>query len=88
MDMWNTCFHTDHMSTMIQVRNVPDALHRKLKARAAEAGTSLSEYIQRELERVVERPTRAEVLARIRSRGPVELAVTAAALVREERDGR
>lgn len=73
---------------MIQVRNVPDALHRKLKARAAEAGTSLSEYIQRELERVVERPTRAEVLARIRSRGPVELAVTAAALVREERDGR
>lgn len=88
MDMWHTCFHTDHMSTMIQVRNVPDALHRKLKARAAEAGTSLSEYIQRELERVVERPTRAEVLARIRSRGPVELAVTAAALVREERDGR
>ena len=45
------------MSKMIQIRNVPDALHRRLKARAAEAGMSLSDYLLAELRRSAERPT-------------------------------
>ena len=52
------------MSKMIQIRNVRDALHRKLKARAAEAGMSLSEYLLREIRRSAERPTLDEWLAR------------------------
>jgi hypothetical protein len=45
-----------HMSTMIQIRNVPDALHRRLKARAALAGMSLSDYLLSEIREVAERP--------------------------------
>ncbi len=54
---------------MIQVRNVPDDVHRKLKARAAEAGLSLSDYIKRDLERAAERPTVEELSARVAARG-------------------
>jgi plasmid stability protein len=46
------------MSTMIQIRHVPDELHRKLKARAALAGTSLSNCLLQELRHAPERPTR------------------------------
>jgi len=38
------------MSKMIQVRNVPDDVHRALKARAAAAGMSLSDYVKQDLE--------------------------------------
>jgi plasmid stability protein len=72
----------------LQVRNVPDDLHRTLKVRAAQSGTSLSEYVLAELRRAAERPTRAELLERIRSRPRVRRPFDAASLVREERDAR
>jgi plasmid stability protein len=61
------------MSKMIQIRNVPDELHRELKIRAAKAGMSLSEFLLREVAKVAEKPSLAEVLERIRQREPVEL---------------
>ena len=76
------------MSKMIQVRNVPDELHRRLKARAALAGLSLSDYLLRELNRAAERPTAEEMLERLRSRAPVELGEDVADAVRGERDAR
>lgn len=86
--MQNECAHADHMSIMVQVRNVPDGLHRRLKARAATAGMSLSEYVLAELRRVAETPTRKELLERLTTRSPVELPESAADAVRAERDGR
>jgi hypothetical protein len=74
------------MSKMIQVRNVPDALHRKLKARAAVAGQTLSSYLLAELERVAARPTREEMMARLHRRSRVRLKTRAAAIIREERE--
>ena len=74
------------MSKMIQIRNVPDALHRKLKTRAAMAGKSLSDYLLDEIERVAVLPTREEMRARIHSRSRVELKVPAADVIRRERD--
>ncbi len=57
----------------IQVRNVPEATSRALKAKAALEGQSLSVFLLKELERLATRPTRAEILARIASREPMEL---------------
>lgn len=76
------------MSKMIQLRNVPDALHRKLKARAALEGMSLSDYLIAEIRRVAERPTRRELLKRLRERSSVCPRVRPAAAVRAERDRR
>jgi plasmid stability protein len=75
-------------STMVQIRNVPDALHRKLKARAALAGMSISEYLLREIEKSLERPTREELVSRLRSRQKVEPRESVAAAVAAEREGR
>jgi plasmid stability protein len=58
------------MGILIQVRDVPDEVHRTLKARAAQAGLSLSEYLRAELERVAASPTPQDLLARLRSRKP------------------
>ena len=79
---------SERVTTMIQVRHVPDALHRRLKARAATAGMSLSDYLLAELRRVAERPSRDELLARIAARTSVHSSRPAAALVRAERDRR
>ena len=76
------------MSKMIQLRNVPDSLHRKLKARAALAGMSLSDYLIREIETSAERPTLEELRERIDSREPVDVEPVPALAVREERDRR
>ena len=76
------------MSVMVQIRNVPDELHRRLKARAALAGMSISEYLLREMERSLERPTREELLDRLRSRQRVEPAESVVEAVRAEREGR
>jgi plasmid stability protein len=76
------------MSTMIQIRHVPDQLHRQVKARAAEAGMSLSDYLLQELRRAVERPTRAELLARLKRRSRVRPKERPADAVRAERDAR
>lgn len=58
-----------HMSKMIQIRNVPDDLHRELKMRAAAAGMSMSDYIKRELSRKSRKSTIKEIRARSRGRG-------------------
>lgn len=76
------------MSKMIQLRNVPDALHRTLKARAAMAGMSLSDYLLAEIREVAERPTLAEFRARLRKREPVSAQLDTARLVKEERAAR
>lgn len=57
------------MSKMIQVRNVPDDVHRTLKSRAAAAGMSLSDYIKQDLEIAAARPTLEEIDARVSARG-------------------
>ncbi len=67
--MCTTCVSVEHMSKMIQVRNVPDEVHRTLKARAAAAGMSLSDYIKRDLEEAAARPTLEEIDARVVARG-------------------
>lgn len=76
------------MAVMVQVRNVPDDLHRKLKARAALAGMSISEFLLREIERSLARPTPEELLQRLRSHGRVDLVESVAEAVAAEREGR
>jgi plasmid stability protein len=86
--MWAACVYHFHMSKMIQLRNVPDALHRKLKARAALEGLSLSEYLIGEVRRAAERPTVSELRQRLAARTAVTPGVTPAEAVRAERDAR
>ena len=76
------------MSVMIQLRNVPTALHRKLKARAALAGMSLSDYLLREIQHIAERPTVEELKERLAKRTRVTLSISPADAVRAERDSR
>ena len=76
------------MSKMIQIRNVPDDVHRKVKARAALAGMSLSEYLLREIERLIQRPSREELLARLRGLPTFEPREPIAEAVAAEREGR
>ena len=76
------------MSKMVQIRDVPDAIHRQLKSRAALSGLSLSDYLLLELKRTLDRPTRTELLARIAARGRVRLDPEPAEIVRRERDSR
>jgi plasmid stability protein len=76
------------MSKMIQLRNVPDALHRRLKARAATAGMSLSDYLLREIRHVAEQPTIEEMMARLENRSRTDVSVSSADIIREERDRR
>jgi len=73
---------------MIQIRNVPDALHRRLKSRAALAGMSLSDYLLQQIREVAERPTIEEMRARLARRSTVTLSVDTADAVRHERDSR
>jgi plasmid stability protein len=76
------------MSVMIQIRNVPDTLHRRLKSRAALAGMSLSDYLLSEIRLVAERPTLDELRARLEHRPEMTPSVAPAQAVRAERDGR
>jgi len=84
--MWCTCFYVYYMTVMIQIRNVPDTLHRRLKSRAALAGMSLSDYLLSEIRRVVERPTLDELRARLERRPEMTPSVSPAQAVRAERD--
>lgn len=61
------------MKKLVQVRDVPEGVHRTLKARAAESGISLSEYLRGELALIASRPTPEEVRRRLRERTPVKL---------------
>lgn len=85
IDMFQTCEHHLHMSRMIQIRNVPDDVHRRLKARAALAGMSMSDFVLREVELSLSRPTRDEVFARIAELPPVELDPSVAEILGQER---
>ena len=85
--MFGTCDHVRTMK-MIQIRNVPDELHRDLKIRAAKEGVSMSELILRDLPRLAYRPTFEDVMARIRARGPMEGMPSGAELVRAAREER
>ena len=82
-----TCTYALHM-TMLQIRNVPDDLHRRLKARAALSGMSLSDYALAELRRGLERPTRTELLERLAARPVRKLRASPTAAVRRDRDDR
>ena len=74
------------MARMIQIRNVPEDLHRTLKSRAARAGMSLSDYLLNEVRHVAERPTLEELFARLKARQPVRTGESSAAIIRRPRD--
>ena len=76
------------MSKMIQLRNVPDGVHKVLKSRAALAGKSLSDYLLEEIQRHAEYPTIEELRQRLRIRTRVRPIVPPAQMIREERDSR
>jgi plasmid stability protein len=74
------------MSVMIQIRNVPEKVHRALKARSALAGKSLSDLILDELIAMAAVPSEAELKARLGAAEPFSMKKSSAALVRDERD--
>lgn len=76
------------MSKMVQVRDVPEELHRILKARAAREGMSLSDFIKNELERTAERPTMREWLEAVQQAKPISGRRSAAQIVRDLHDNR
>jgi plasmid stability protein len=76
------------MGKMIQLRHVPDSLHRQLKNRATRAGMSLSDYLVREVRKIAERRTMDEIKARLAAMGPSRLKESPTAIIREERDRR
>lgn len=82
--MW----HAHRMSKMIQVRNVPDRLHRELMNRARAEGLTLTAYIENLLEREVSKPSAAEVFERVRNSPKTRLSALVAELIREDREGR
>ena len=84
--MLSTCVTVQHMPRMIQIRNVPDDLHRKLKIRAAERGMSLSDYLRAELEEIADLPTLEEWVSRVRARPPVQTTESAAEVIRRFRE--
>jgi plasmid stability protein len=73
---------------MIQIRNVPDSLHRRLKARAAMEGLSLSDYLRVQMQAVADRPSLAELRQRLESRSRVSLSESPTEALRSERDSR
>lgn len=76
------------MSTLIQIRNVPRDLHRRIKSRAALEGLSMSQFALRELRKAVERPSREELLRRIAAEPRATLVPSPAEVIRAERDTR
>jgi plasmid stability protein len=89
VDMSSARVNVEHMSKMIQIRNVPDDLHRELKMRAAAAGMSLSDYIKRELDRRSRKSTIQEIAARRRARSRGEKStLTTQTIVDIIREGR
>ena len=83
--MCSACPNVVDMSKMIQVRNVPDELHRTLKIRAAEQGVSLSDYVLRELETVVAQPTVAELVDWLEKQPGADIGDAAVEIIRAHR---
>ena len=76
------------MPHMIQIRHVPDAIHRRLKAKAAMEGMSLSDYLRQEVVEIAARPTVSELRQRLAERSSVRTRVTPAQAIRSERENR
>jgi plasmid stability protein len=76
------------MPKMIQVRNVPDPIHRRLKVRAAERGVSLSDYILAELRLLAERISPQELAERARAIVRDDLDPSPAEILRADRERR
>lgn len=74
--------------TMIQLRQVPESMHRELKARAAREGMSLSDYATLQLRRALEQPPRQQILERLQALEPIEGGEDSASAVRSEREAR
>ncbi len=86
IDMSSARVNVDHMSKMIQIRNVPDDLHRELKMRAAAAGMTMSDYIKKELSWASEKDSWEEIHARAKARGRIGLSTQEVVdLIREGR---
>ena len=89
LDMLITCAHVYHMPKMIQIRHVPDTLHKQLKVRAVEADMTLSDYIKAELAMMAARPTLAQIAARLSALEPVELGEDSVVnMLQEDRNAR
>jgi plasmid stability protein len=73
---------------MLQIRNIPSEIHRKLKARAAIENMSMSDYVLREVRKALDRPTRQEVLERLTAQPVRRLRRAAATVIRADRDSR
>ena len=86
--MLSTCDHAMSMPKMIQLRNVPDELHRTLKMRAAQMGMTLSDYLIAEVRHLAQLPTMEEIRERLASHEQVHLTPSAAEIIREMRDSR
>ena len=86
LDMSDAPTNVVNMSKMIQIRNVPDEMHRALKVRAAAAGMTLSDYIKKELSWVTDKSQLEEVIERVEARGPSGL--TTKWIVNAIREGR
>jgi hypothetical protein len=82
----NTCQNVMHLSKMIQLRNVSDALHHKLKFRASLESMSLSDYLIREVRKIAERPAPSELRERLAGRARIIPRIAPATAVRAERD--
>jgi antitoxin FitA len=76
------------MPRMIQIRHVPDTIHRRLKAKAAMEGMSLSDYLRQEVAEIAARPTISELRQRLAERSAVRTRMTPAQAVRGERENR
>lgn len=88
LDMCITCKYDETMSKMIQLRHVPDELHRKLKARAALEGMTLSDYLLQEIEEAASYPTISELREKLAGRTPFVPRIPPAKVIRAERDRR
>jgi plasmid stability protein len=88
VDMRTTCDQRFPMSRVIQIRNVSDEVHRKLRNRAAKEGVTLSELLGREARRLAEQPTLEELRERLLSRPRVKVRTPSAAIIRQGRDRR
>jgi len=80
------CYHVPSMSRMIQIRDVPEDLHRRLKVRAARMGMNLSDFLKRELARIAGKPTLDEMLDHLAKRPPIELSEPIEEIIRAHRD--
>jgi hypothetical protein len=83
--MRTTCKYAGDMAKMIQIRIVPDSLHRGLKAKAVMAGMSFSDYLLGELREIAKRPSLAEFRKRLHKRSPLSATIDTGGLVRDER---